>query len=1219
MVVLRVGHVDEQRLVRVAQAVAVGVGLGNAHRPRELHRVVDELLLRLPVRPGVVGGGEHRAVRKHGAVCAGDHVVSGRPAKKRVEAVEQLVVVVHAVLVGVPHARIGADVAGGGHAQFAVHGRLRGKSVRGKQDPVSRFVVVGASRRVAVRPPVLRALGHGVPRLRGTREVAQLIVAEALGLPGGDAGEALRAGGRVERRAVPGLHRQEAHVLARAGDAARQVAAHERRLGVVIAEVAEGLHEVLLEVLEPVVVEIEVSHGAGARIGLPVRRHRVADDGRAPARPERAVHAGRDVGAGRGVRADDVVVAVDGRDLACGERDGGAVLRAARTGHARREHGAGELALPRVGQEVEVGVDRTRVEAAAAYAAGAVVRRVAVDEGELVGSAVLRRQPRHRMGPAPGGAFFTVGDAVAVGVLVVRVGREELVVPATARAGMVLEDGGRAAAVDGGLVCIAAVRARVFAQEVQPVAVAVAIRGVGAVVRVCAHVELPAVGNAVLVGVGAVVRAGVRGDGHGRSAAVGAGPRNGVRRRREGRVRIRGTAPEDVGQGGLLGLDVADVLRRRAKARLVAVLQRQVFVAAVVGLRVDGRARSAQVPCRGEGRLPAPGHQAVAVPVPARAGVEPELVVDLVVHEQQRLVERDRRDHPLGKVHLGGVKRQGAGFPVAARLGHARGIVVGIVVHRDRLHARRVLLAEHDRRKQVRAARQGRFDERPVERRPDVGPVLVEGVDDAVRHRHDGVGRLRRVGGHEVAVLVLLGVRRRPERVHPAHHLPQVAHAVAVGVPVDGIGAHRKLLEVGEAVVVRVARRHVPVRLLGGVEGVHDFLRGDLDALRNVVQVEPGAGHLHPVRAVHPADGGPIPEVVLVAVWEAVAVGVPLRRVGSVLRNPAVVLHERGPEVACPRSVRLRVFDFAGGGVRLEMRPGVRRAEVPERHGVRLGLGKGRIGHPLATDEDVHAVVGLAVVQSFVETADLPARRERYAERRPAVGRRRKSSLEGVRGQIVTVFIVVVGVERHVAALLGISAGDLEQPVAAAPDRHHGVDVRNQVAVEVAKVVRGEVLLREDRVEDRVGIERGVLLLLWKRRDLLGVAVGPVCRGEFQKGRREARPLLASRLQPGVEEAVPARIGRVVVSGRGMPAVPRHGVVRARRERAVVDGSRAVAMRVGDGGGNGRRIRVDVREVVERLDGAVRPHAALANVALPRPLDREIAAAARPRAARRDQ
>ena len=412
---------------------------------------------------------------------------------------------------------------------------------------------------------------------------------------------------------------------------------------------------------------------------------------------------------------------------------------------------------------------------------------------------------------------------------------------------------------------------------------------------------------------------------------------------------------------------------RCGDSRLVAVLHHEVFVNGGVRYGVHGRA-------------PAVGDVTVGVHEPARERMELVLVVNLVVDEHQLLVDLDRHDLRIGEAHLVGIERLHLLIGVAALLRHARGGVVAVVEHGDRRDVRDVLHAEHDGREHVRAAL-GRavvgVEAIPF-KRLEVGSVLLERVNLSVVERHDGVRARRQGAGHEVAVYVLFGLRGLLQRVHPAHHLPEVTHAVAVGIPVDGVGAHGEFLEVGEAVVVGVALGDVLSRLHGRVERLHDVLGRKPRALRDVVQRELLAGQLHPLVVLHLADCGTIPEVVLVAVGEAVVIGIPQRRVGALLRDPAVVLVERIRKGGLPlcelggvvgvvrRDGCLEVGPCRHGAVPLDF--------VPEGDGVRLGLGEVRIGHPLAAHEEVQAVGIGAVVEALVEAADFHLRVKRNAQ-----------------------------------------------------------------------------------------------------------------------------------------------------------------------------------------------------------------------------------------------
>ena len=284
----------------------------------------------------------------------------------------------------------------------------------------------------------------------------------------------------------------------------------------------------------------------------------------------------------------------------------------------------------------------------------------------------------------------------------------------------------------------------------------------------------------------------------------------------------------------------------------------------------------------------------------------------------------------------------------------------------------------------------------------------------------------------------------------------------------DGICAHGEFLEVGEAVVVGVARGDVAAGPNRRVERLHDVFGRNLVALGDVVQRELLARQLHPFSVINRADSGPIPEVVLVAVGQTIVVGVPQRRVCALFGDPAVRILDGGLEFAGPfrkfrgvcRLVRRSSLEFGPGH---EIGCGTAVAlGVPVRDGVRLGLGEMRYGHPFAADVEVLVVTEgmfLTVVQSLVFATDFLIGGERLAKCRPTVGRARQSALEGLGRQVVAIVIIRGRLECYIATVFGIVPGDFKQPLAAIPDRIHGVDIRNLVAIEVAEVIGDEKFL----------------------------------------------------------------------------------------------------------------------------------------------------------------
>ena len=173
----------------------------------------------------------------------------------------------------------------------------------------------------------------------------------------------------------------------------------------------------------------------------------------------------------------------------------------------RVDRHAGVLHLPQVRDRVLVGVDSAGVHAAAADARQLrSVLRSAVDERERVDRVDA---PSVREQTAPARAFGTVADVVAVGIGVVRIGREELVEPAGRVARMVVVDRRTVR------VCVARIGARILGRIGESVVVVVVaverpdavFLVTGACVRVAGHVELPAVRHTVAVGVRAMSHA----------------------------------------------------------------------------------------------------------------------------------------------------------------------------------------------------------------------------------------------------------------------------------------------------------------------------------------------------------------------------------------------------------------------------------------------------------------------------------------------------------------------------------------------------------------------------------------------------------------------------------------------------------------------------------------------------------------------------------------
>ena len=381
----------------------------------------------------------------------------------------------------------------------------------------------------------------------------------------------------------------------------RAVAAEKRSLVVVVAELAHRLNQVLLPVLQAVAIPVKIGSakdGAGGGVG------------------DRAVHtheymvefcAGEDIR--RYIVCNESSLYVLAHTLvylaaACSEDRHAFRIRNRR---AIEEH-ACELTLPRVGQTIAVGIDRAGVVTAAANRGRAVVSRRPVN-GEVIyqhaGIVRLRNTVDNKC-ILPVLTLSAVFYRVAVGIALARIGREELVVPVLHRARILTRMifvYRLAFRVNAARICTGE-----FIDKGKPVGlVNVSYAVVCAFVvtgecqtRIDANVELPSVRHAVRVGIGAVL-----------SHVMLDFPFFGLRSRLVRNTRI-GRGP---------GFDVAiDNLE---------VLRQSVFVLGRVSDRVlrgaaGNNATRIVLPARRLG-------EAVSAGVPARAGVEAERTVHLMM------------------------------------------------------------------------------------------------------------------------------------------------------------------------------------------------------------------------------------------------------------------------------------------------------------------------------------------------------------------------------------------------------------------------------------------------------------------------------------------------------------------------------------------------------------------------------------------------------------
>ena len=299
---------------------------------------------------------------------------------------------------------------------------------------------------------------------------------------------------------------------------------------------------------------------------------------------------------------------------------------------------------------------------------------------------------------------------------------------------------------------------------------------------------------------------------------------------------------------------------------------------------------------------------------------------------------------------------------------------------------------------------------------------------------------------------------------------------------------------------------------------------------------------------------GAIPDIILVAVGDSVAVGVSQRRVGRVLGRPEE-----------PRGLVRRLTP-------------VLRAPGDEAEVLELGKGRAvvlaRIGVAALRRSVAHAGERRTVVEVVVPAADLAPRVERHAGRDPVGGRTgdELGVLHRQRGrQVVVVGVEVLEFGEVVAGYRAVVAEDAE----AAVELHVGVG--DLVGVDVAEVVGSVVFAREDglHLDRRIGRVVGVF------------SIGRQGRVEALRRRGIARRVdqldlpgagFLVLLQPAVEVVV--ELALVVVArhpGRGV-VLAADGVGLGRDVEAGGDAERAVV--VGDGVGGRIAGRVEVRRAV---------------------------------------
>ena len=189
--------------------------------------------------------------------------------------------------------------------------------------------------------------------------------------------------------------------------------------------------------------------------------------------------------------------------------------------------------------------------------------------------------------------------------------------------------------------------------------------------------------------------------------------------------------------------------------------------------------------------------------------------------------------------------------------------------------------ANRDRRAGVRVAVEiPRCKRTRVRRYARANGQIRVGLGAALNHGHQLAAHAGI--GHVIAVRIVFGCQRAVggfARIHAAHQFPRVADAIAVGVPIDGIGADDHFLEVRQPVLVGVLRRGSDRRNVitrthrrAGNKVQADGLRFDQLSVRDVVGIVLGARH--------PLESRVVPEIELEAVGQAVAIRIFQRRIG---------------------------------------------------------------------------------------------------------------------------------------------------------------------------------------------------------------------------------------------------------------------------------------------------------------------------------------------------
>ena len=902
-------------------------------------------------------------------------------------------------------------------------------------------------------------------------------------------------------------------------------AAHERRGNIVVAEMTYRLDVILLVVLETVVVEVDITRDA-EKI---VPRNALFDNiGSGVAGPCR-VHAAGDIDdAARVVRADRAVEDSVG-DESSGIfvhmlRDFGELARRVGIESGRRNNSlrggvdgnARVLHFPTVGNAVKISVDRAGVHAAAADAREhAVVHGRSVNEGEFE---LVEERARVVEVHREARAFLRVVDAVAIRIgsfhseldvfLTARIRREELVVPALRRAGM-LGVNARAGTVD-----LARIGTRILEGVFEIVIVVVAHilfaesvlitlrRDVG----ITQHIKFPAVGHAVAVGIGTVIL-------HRGFAAVGfleglveklrdnavdrlvgvvlgGVVRNvarhvcsGVGRRVAGGVvdiviRIVGIDNFRIDDARIrsLGLErLPDVIGVEAglAENVVTILHDEVFIVSRVFSRIDGRT----------GHVSA-AERVVLVGIPTRcditvdiapccARIEAERHTNLIVEKNESEAEfkilnraAHRKVSFIANDGADELTAPDAVLPFKAVVMRYFSILLYSrlwIHHRHRLGQTRNRQSDSalDVSDEDKGGRIRNLIALIVEHRThliiDAGGKLRVERNRSVVVLDAGDGTHLEIS-HKVAVNVGRLVGRR-ERIEVHHNLPAVAHSVAIGIPMAGVRTDGEFFEVGKSVLIEVG---IVAVLLGrerfaGIEARFNLIGRNRSTLEDVVEIEALESYVR-VRNVG-RYMGTVPEIIFPAVGEAVAVGILDRRIHTLdlsaagLGAPDKEIGRRGQTLFVER----RALGFAA---RLHERsPREKFVGVDEIALIVL------LGIALVV-EIAEAGIGLYDVnrvETGMEAADFKTRVELGSD-----------------GSVVEVVLTaLVNLGKSVAVVVELIKGDkvvLENRSARKKLDHIarapgvvGEDVGNAVVVDIAEIVLTEVFAGEDGLD--LGLE----------------------------------------------------------------------------------------------------------------------------------------------------